>query len=205
MVDWHAPGVGGGTTPVGAFLMNVASLEWASRDLPRSISIVEFDLAEAWVWVTREDSRGRYGPFAYDIERSALAAELVRHAGLAEPEPGPALPYVIGSGSASPWRHRWAELLWDLGQYGYALRDWDQFPTLRYESVGVDEEEAVATVVVVDGNHHRWITRLRLGPPSADVTSAAFDISTWIAGGKGRVRPDGAREFELSWGYRPGP
>jgi hypothetical protein len=196
MADFHAPGTGGSTPPAGAFLMELARIEWASRDLDAGITGVWFDPSEAVVTVMDAEGSHRHGPFPYDTTRRRLVAELVQPAGLAEPEAG--RPGDVHPGLTGPWRHQWVELLWGLGQFAYALRDMDPRPLLRYQSVHVGHDHAV-DVCVVDVHGQRWITRLALDPVASDVTGAAFDVTTWILGGRGERLEDGSRFLELTW------
>lgn len=183
--------------PVGAFLFRLASIEWASRDTGTGITSVLLTPEEASVGVGVVGRYELYGPFSFDIQQATLLQRLVHPSGLSEPQPGAPVP--IFPEAPVSWRHSWAELLQDLGQHVYGLRDLHaSLATLRYESIDVGNRSGYyASVGVVDAKSQRWITRLALDPPSSNIMTAPFDIASWIFRDDGETLEDGSKIFQL--------
>lgn len=174
-------------------LVQLAAIQWASRDLDREFRSVKLDSDGAWVTVGDVHHQVRFGPIVYGTSDIGLDEQLVGPAGLAAPSPGPAVPVYPEPGAA--WRHFWAELLQDLGVHAYFLRN--SGGTRKYESIELDEQN-VAGVTVTDTTGYRWITRLPLDPPRTDVLGAPFDIGLWISEGQGLSVGDRTKVLDLS-------
>lgn len=182
--------------PVGAFLFHLASIEWASRHEDIGITSVLLTPEEATVGVGVVGRHELYGPFSFDVQQAELLQRLVHPSGLSEPMPGAPVP-IFPEAPAS-WRHSWAELLQDLGQHVYGLRDLHaSLATLRYERIDVGNSGRYASVGVVDAKSQRWITHLSLDPPSSNIMTAPFDIASWILRGDGETLEDGSKIFQL--------
>lgn len=173
-------------------LVQLAAIQWASRDLGSELRGVELGSDGAWVMVGDVYRQARFGPIVYATDDGGLIEQLVQPAGLAAPGPGPAVPVIPELGAA--WRHFWAELLQGLGVYQYALRDGGS--TRRYEAVHLDEQNTAA-VTVVDATGDRWITRIALDPPRVDMLGAPFDIPLWINAGQGLAVDGRTKILEL--------
>lgn len=182
----------GGRAPlVGRLLQRLAAVQWASRDLPREIRGVYLGLQEAWVEVGDRQRQHRYGPVSYDVPERADTG-VVGPAGLPLSPPNELAPSV--QVPDAPWRQHWATMLNNLGGDGYVLREGGG--TRRYESVTLNDLN-VASVVVVDAEGSRWISRAALDPPSTDMVGVAFDIRYWVGTGQGTPVDDRTKVFDL--------
>lgn len=183
----------GGRAPLaGRLLYRLAAVQWTSRDLSPEIRGVFLGLHEAWVEVGDRKRQERFGPVSYSSPDS-VEAQVVGPAGLALPPPdGPAVPSA--QMPDAPWRLQWVALLAGLGTHGYVLREGGG--TRRYESVALNELN-VASVVVVDAEGSRWISRVALDPPSADMIGVAFEIRLWIGTNKGSPVDDRTRVLDI--------
>jgi hypothetical protein len=103
------------------------------------------------------------------------------------------------------WREHWAQLLVDVAQYGWFLRE-GPFPLphpLRYECIELTglagrRSRRQAVIVVSGKDGRRWITRVRLPPPpTVDLTAAPLTIREWISEGAGHVLGDGSTAKQL--------
>jgi hypothetical protein len=182
-------------SPAGRIISQLGLLQWASRNSDVFITDVELQDDGVAVTVQGPGASARRDRVPYGV---AEVTEALERVGLARPDPGDEPP-PGEFGTERPWQHWWAELLYSLGRAEHALREIGQPSTRRLAAIRVDEEH-VATVVVMDDSGQRWITSIPLAPLQADVTSAGYDIATWIARGQGRLDPDGSLGHELSWG-----
>lgn len=174
-------------------LVQLAAIQWASRDLDREFRRVKLDSGGARVTVGDAHRQVTFEPIVYGTSASDLHGQLVEPAGLAAPSLGPAVPVYPEPGA--DWRHFWAELLQDLGLHAYFLRN--SGGTKRYESIELDEQN-VASVTVTDATGYLWITRIPLDPPRTDVMGAPFDIGLWISEGQGRSVGDRTKVLDLA-------
>lgn len=191
-VDPHELTTGGHAPLAGRLLYRLAAVQWASRDLLPEIRGVYLGPHEAWVEVGDRRGQQRFGPVSYDNPES-VESQVAGPAGLALGPPNGSGAPVVPMPDA-PWRHHWAELLRSLGTHGYVLREGGG--TRRYESVTVNELN-VASVVVVNAESSRWISRIALDPPSAEMIGVAFDIRLWIGSGKGSPVDDRTKIFDI--------
>lgn len=161
-------------------LLRVAGLHaWRAGDGGPYVAGLSFESSGVALLVAR-DGTTAWTSLVEVGEPTSLPMRAFRIAGLEVPPAVAGIEVVPSSLGAYSVKSYWAYLLYDLGEYGWAIRE-TPFD-LRYQSVCSIPGGAIVSVARDDD---RWISLVPL-PPEGESVGMAFEIVDWIGVGSGR-------------------
>lgn len=171
-------------------LMQAGLQVWFSHENEPHISGIEFTSNDVSLCVGDAAEGGWTPPVAIEPTET-LPDRIFRASGLRAPPPDAHIEVIPSSLGQYDARSYWAYLLYDLGEYGWAIIEPPHH--LEYRRV---ERTAGGSVVTVTRGGARWVSLIPL-PPAGELVGTPFEIVDWIQSDAGQLVRDHVRAAQI--------